>query len=141
MRRGFAGALERPSSRHHLVEDDCKGEDVGSLVRLLPLELLWRHVTHSPEDGAGARQRRLQTGSVSHHRTWPLFRKTEVQQLGPRLGQHDVAGFQVAVHDASAVGRRECLGDLDGVVQRLLERDLAVPQPAGERFAIQILHH
>ena len=32
------------------------------------------------------------------------FREPEVQQLGARLCKHDVAGFQIAVNNAVAVG-------------------------------------
>jgi hypothetical protein len=44
------------------------------------------------------------------------FRETEVEQFGARLRQHDVARFQIAMHDAGAMGRRQRAGDLDPLI-------------------------
>src|SRR5262245_6984930 len=49
--------LERPASSQHLVEDDAKGENVGSLIRLFAARLLWRHVGDGPQHDAGRRVR------------------------------------------------------------------------------------
>jgi len=68
------------------------------------------------------------------------FRETEVQELRAGLGEHDIAGFQIAMDHAVAVGGVESVGDLNGVVQRLIGRQPAFPQPLGEGFALQILH-
>ena len=53
------------------------------------------------------------------------FRQAEVEQLRPGLRDDDVAGLQVAVHDAGGVRRRQRLGDLDCEPEGLLERQAA----------------
>ena len=43
------------------------------------------------------------------------LRETEVEQLDAASGQHDVAGLQIAVHQATAVSRGQCIGRFAGV--------------------------
>ena len=64
----------------------------------------------------------------------------EVEQLGAALGQHDVAGLQVAVDDAGAMRLVERRRDLDRDLQRLVERQRALRQPVGQRLAFEVLH-
>ena len=49
-------------------------------------------------------------------------REAEVQNLDLALvGHHDVAGLEIAMDDAGAVGCRERIRDLNRVTQRVLE--------------------
>ena len=50
------------------------------------------------------------------------FDQTEVEQFGARVGHHDVAGLQVAVHEVVAVRAVEGAGDLDAARHGLLDR-------------------
>ena len=52
----------------------------------------------------------------------PQLCQPEVEQLDARPRQHDVGGLQVAMDDALLVGGGERVGDLDGVLQGLLDR-------------------
>ncbi len=54
--------------------------------------------------------------------------------------QHDVAGFQVAVDDATAVGFFEAFANLDPAPERLLRRERAFLQGVGQGFSFQVLH-
>ena len=67
--------------------------------------------------------------------------EAEVEQprAGPR--QHDVAGLQVAMHDAGAMRRRQRLGDLHAELERLLDRQRAALQPLRQALAFEELHH
>ena len=47
--------------------------------------------------------------SAQRGRSW--FCQTKIHQLGAGFGQHDVAGLQVAMHDAGAVRLVKCAGD------------------------------
>jgi hypothetical protein len=69
------------------------------------------------------------------------LRQTEVEELGARPGQHDVARLQVAVHHALPVRGGEGLGDLRGDGQCLVQWQAALLEPRGERLAVQVLHH
>jgi hypothetical protein len=56
--------------------------------------------------------------------------QTEIEQLGPGLGQHDVAGLQIAVVGSPlSVGQRQRVGDLDAEPQRLFDRQRPPCEP------------
>jgi hypothetical protein len=68
------------------------------------------------------------------------LRQAEVQQLHARLRQHHVAGLEVAVDDALLVRGGQRLGNLRPDLERLRQRQRALLQPVGERFAGEVLH-
>ena len=68
-------------------------------------------------------------------------RKTEVEQLRAALGQHDVRGLQIAMHDA--------VGDAPDRARRRWAMPTSVPRraaaaprsmPRGQRLALELLH-
>ena len=68
------------------------------------------------------------------------LRQAEVEQLRARSGEHDVAGLQIAMHDAGAMRRVERLGDLNRDGQRLVDRQRAAFEPGRQRLAVDQLH-
>jgi len=64
----------------------------------------------------------------------------EIQELGPRRREHDVAGFDVAVDDTLAMRLLEGIGDLDPVPQGILQRHRPLAQPLAEGLAVDELH-
>jgi hypothetical protein len=54
-----------------------------------------------PSDGWGEVVVKLEAGGAPG---WGGFGQSEVHELNAGLGQHDVAGFQIAMDDASLVG-------------------------------------
>jgi hypothetical protein len=69
------------------------------------------------------------------------FRQPKIQHLRSRLGQHDVARLQIAVHNTVAMGVVQCAGNLDGIAQCLIQRQGSFLQPLREVLTIQMLHH
>jgi hypothetical protein len=70
----------------------------------------------------------------------PCFRQSEIQQLRARLGQHDVAGLEIPVHDAGLVRGGEGIRDLNRNLKRLVEWQGALHQAVRQRLALQVLH-
>lgn len=71
----------------------------------------------------------------------PKLGQTEVQQLYAAPREHDIAGLQVAVCHAVAMRLIEGVRDLDGVLQRLIERKRSAFQPLRQRLALEQFHH
>ena len=67
--------------------------------------------------------------------------QTEVEKLHAVASQHDVAGLQIAVHDAASMRVVQGIGDPDGGPQGERQRQRAVLQPPREGHAVEILHH
>ena len=104
--------LERRAAGEQLEEQAAGGVQVGPGVDVVTLGLLWGEVLGGADDGLGLGHRRVGVG----HRAGDA----EVHHLDLALGtDHDVGGFDVAVHDAHAVavgeGVEDALGDPGGV--------------------------
>src|ERR1019366_1217485 len=50
------------------------------------------------------------------------LRQAEVHQLGAALGQHDVAGFQIAMDNSLAMGHFQRLANFNSDLERFLQR-------------------
>ncbi len=114
------------------------------------LELLGRHVLVRAEDGSALRQRRAPLGlrhqprgpgAGRRHARGLELGEAEVEQLDAALGQHDVAGLQVPVHDPLPMRLIQRVGDLHAVAQRLLEGQRPLGEAVGQRLALDQLHH
>ena len=139
-----ARPFKRTLARSHLVHNGTEGEDVAARVGLFAFDLLRRHVLERPEDGALRGQIRRRRRQHREARTGGHGRglgESEVEQLCTALRDHDVARLQITVHDARTVRLVEGTCDLNGVLQRLVERQPTFFKPAGKRFAFEILHH
>ena len=68
------------------------------------------------------------------------LRETEVQQLHARAREHDVGRLQVTVHNALFVCRDQRIGDVDGVGDRLFDRERTAADSSRERLAIEQFH-
>ena len=69
------------------------------------------------------------------------FCQPEIEQLCPGGGKHDVAGLQVAMHNACAVSFFQRLAHLHAALQSLLERQWAFFQSGFECLSLHVLHH
>ena len=67
-------------------------------------------------------------------------RQPKVEQLRPRLGQHDVGGLQIPVDDPLPVRLVQRIRHVDGDLQRLVEWQCPFLQPLGHGLSIEILH-
>ena len=56
------------------------------------------------------------------------------------LRQHDVGGLEIAMDDALAMRLVERVGDLDGDLQRLVERERPFLEARGQRLALEMRH-
>ena len=68
-------------------------------------------------------------------------REAEVEQLHARLGEHEVGGLEVAMHEARAVRFGERARDLHGARQQRGELQRPALEARRERLALDQLHH
>ncbi len=71
---------------------------------------------------------------------WRGLGHAKVEQLETRPREQHIIGLHVAMDDARLVRGCEGVGDLDTVLDCLVERELATRQPPGERLTVQVLH-
>ena len=69
------------------------------------------------------------------------LREAEVEHLRAVGVSITLAGFEVAMDDPLAMDVAERVGDVARDVDRLVDRERSARQPAGQRFAFEILHH
>ncbi len=140
----LAFSLERSPPGHHFIEHRSEGKNVRAAVRFLPLELLGGHVLKRAEDGAFRGQGSLLSGQrrVTGTRTSLCeFGEAGIQELRPRLGEHDVAGLEIPMHHTLPVGFVQRIRNFDGVAKRLVERQCAFLQAVRQSLAFDVLHH
>ena len=142
----LALSLKRPLARRHLVHHRAKRKDVGARIHFLVFELFRGHVLHCSYDGPLRRQRVVHRGKLrKRHICWCnlllQFCQAEVEQLCPRLREHDVARLQVAMRDASSVRLVQRVGDFDRILQHLLNRQRAFHQALRQCLPLDIFHH
>ena len=134
---GLAARLRTPVARQHLVQHapkakmslrasaslpcSCSGDMYCSVPRICPSLV-----------SAWSGSRRAAAASTDAL----IFASPKSSSLTPDLGHQDVGRLQIAVDDAFAVRGIQRIGNLDGVLQRLIER-----QRPFERLALDVLHH
>ena len=59
------------------------------------------------------------------------LREPEIEELDARRREHDVAGFDIPVHDAMPVSERDGVGERGRVPQRLGHGQRSLQQPLG----------
>ena len=132
------GCLEWWLAHDALVHDRADRIDVAPPIEFVSLNLFGGHVVRRADDGAT-------TGHLRFHRALEKLREPEVQHLGrlaiAALGDHDVLGLEVAVHDP----RRVCIlygpRDLSAQIGNPSERHRPIfVEHLGEVVAIDILH-
>ena len=109
----------------------------------LAFDLLGGHVRERPENGALIGERRRLRQRIAHsgdRPSRPQLRQTEIEELDPRRGQHDVPRLQITMDDPGAMGLVERVGDLERVPDEPVDRQSAALQPLRERLTFQILH-
>jgi hypothetical protein len=70
-----------------------------------------------------------------------LIRYSEIQQLGTRFSEHDVAWLKIAMNDSQAVGLVQRVRDLNPVLENLLQRQGPSLKPMLQCLAFQVLEH
>ncbi len=122
--------LEGAMARKHFVEDRAERKHVRARVHVPAFGLLRRHVGRRPHDDADRSGRR---GGLRWHERLGVggrvqqLREAEVEHLHLAAAVHqDVRGLHVAMDDAGGVRGGERAAGLDGVVEHLRDRDLAL---------------
>src|ERR1043166_6082996 len=121
-RFGCRYALKRATARKHLVENGAKGKDVRTMICRLTAQLLRSHVSNRAhysawicvDSACGKLGLYLRSGGSGK------LRQTEVQNLEPFVpGEKQILGFKVPVEDSFFVRRRQPMGKLARVINRL----------------------
>ncbi len=99
------------------------------MIGVQSAHLLRRHVPdrshHDARCGQDAKHRRIRRSGLRLRHA----RQSEVEDLrSPVLGQQDVVRFQIAMHDAGRVRRREAAGNLRGDAKRLAQSKAGAAQ-------------
>ena len=112
------------SARQRLVEQRTEREDVGPDTRLLACDLLRRDVTQRPGHYTGRVERSV--GQLARRGIATQLRPpgdSEIQNLDVSAAtDHHVGWLDVLVDDAGFVSGRQRGGDLNGVIDRLIDR-------------------
>ena len=145
-------SLEWEGACRHLVEDSPECKQISSGVQVFGANLLRRHVG----DGAQCRSRtsqmpRVHQGDLHSFRfrlsrlggrivTSADLRETEIENLGvSAIGDEDVRGLDVAVHNALGMRGVECVGDLDCESESGVERERLPGDGAIQSCAFEVL--
>jgi hypothetical protein len=145
----LALARERRGAGRHFVEHAAQRPEVAAGVGLLGFEDLGRHVLERADDRAFTRERRGD-GRRLRERTARRdprgrepggTRETEVHELRPGAGEHDVARLEIAMNHAGAMRALERLGDLGAELEQLGGRQRSTLEPGGQRVTVHQLHH
>src|SRR5208283_3654670 len=133
----------------HLVEHRAEGKDVAAGIGVFALNLLRTHVLHRPQHGSGdSNGRSIDRCGNGRKRGRGLRPRAErlqlgeakIHQLGSALGQHDVAGLEIAMNDAAAVSFVERVGNFDSDAHGFVRSQRLAREPRGQGLALQILH-
>ena len=124
------GSRERRASGEHLVRHAAEAVDVAAAIEPgRAARLLGAHVAGRPDRQARLRQLLFARGGERP-------RDPEVRDHGLIVGQQDVRGLDVAVHDAVAMSVVERLGHFAGDPKRLVQAQLLLAlQPLAQRLA------
>ncbi len=134
--RGEPGTGEGGFARHHLVEHDAEREEIRAVIDGKPERLFGAHIAGRADHLADLRAHQLAGIGVADPRD------AEIEQLGgqPVVGEQDVRGLDVAVHDAARMRIGERVGHLHAERQDALIGHAAlrlehlVERPAGDQL-------
>ena len=135
-------ALEWPASCRHFVQHHSERPEVAGDLHVLPAQLLGRHVRERSHGHSRLRQRRVDLRDRGRHvRIDGPLGETEVQNLdAPIRRDDDVVALQVAMHDATLVRVRECVGELPSVMHDIVRRHRSREKHRAERLPLHELH-
>src|SRR5664280_461937 len=95
----------------HLIKDEPYGKLVRTCIQVLPHGLLGRHILHGSDHHAG----------LGHAVTLHRSRQTEVHDYDAAGGvAHDIAGLEIAMDDALAMGGLQAGADLQHDADRFV---------------------
>ena len=138
---GRGGAVERRTTRNHLVEQDAEAPEVAARVDLEAAGLLRRHVARRAHHHPGVRAK-VQPDPVRRPFRRGELGEPEVEDLHVAVrAHHDVVRLDVAMDEAARMRGRERTGDLDADVDGLARRQRPPLQPLAERLALDELGH
>src|SRR5882762_7452286 len=140
---GRSRATERHKPGRHLVEHGAKRKQVGAAVQLLSARLLRRHIRDSSDAGARIGQllmRESRWGFGASGRG-SLLRQSKIENLHlSRLGDKNIGGLDVPMHNPLSMSGGETLRNLDSNCKRLINLQWSIANQILEGFAFQKLH-
>src|SRR5579871_3550489 len=95
------------ASAEHFIQNDPEREEIPPMVRLLPLDLLRRHVCHRSHNLPWNTQSRpIRVSGLPYARGRHPFRQSKVQDFYIAIEtNHDVRRFQIPMNDAPCMRR------------------------------------
>jgi hypothetical protein len=142
-----SGGVSRAKARRRqeLVEGRSKCEQIRALIDRQSTYLLRRHIADGPEHNARLRRRRQHRGDCARLCRRPILRElcqTEVENLDAVIpGDEDVLGLEIAMDDASIVGRGESPRELKRKLDGLASGNRTALHPFPKRLAFEELRH
>ena len=135
---GLAVATESCLAGDHFIKHEAECEDIAARVGFFAVKELRRHVLNRPENLPLLGH--LLDGCFRGRRLDVLFGEPEIEQLHARLREHDVRRLQIAVDDSLPMCFVQSVGDLNSVLQHLLEWQRPVSNPLRQRLPLAMLH-
>ncbi len=144
-RVGRTPALEGCAPGGHLVEHGAEAEQIRTDIEWLGARLLGRHVRDRPHRHTRPRERvrlfRVRRGRRVRGRDGHRLRQPEIEQLRlPAIGDENVRGLDVTMHDPASVRGVQGVGDLQRVLDGRVQLDRSALEQLVEGHAFEILH-
>ena len=130
-----------PRAGQHLVKQDARGKDICARIHLVSARLFRRGVCRGAVWHADLRQFSLMNPGGRRFVFIDEFGQSEIEDLYlATVGNHHVAGFNIAMNDAARVCSRERIGDLNSYAEGAVQFQRPAITKLPHVAAFDVLH-